>query len=159
MANPYKTLQVKVQSQNKLLRANEKSMSRAKLQMQCACAHRDGNGAISLNSPQGGPEGKSKFTNAPLYTCRECYKKLDLSQISQDEFDRSIDIMNRVCDIGKIRLDVKSDRDREMLNDVASVQFKLNTLLPDMFNAIVKGSKNGKKKQRNPYANSIRISR
>lgn len=158
MPNPYKTLQTKVQSQQKLLRANEKSISRARLQVQCACVHRDGNGAISLNSPQGGPNAKkSKFTGNALYTCRECFKDIDVSPIKQEDFDAAIDTIDRICDIAKIRLDCKTDRDRELLNDIASFQFQLRELMPNLFSTVTKGGK--KKKQNRGEDNSVRISR
>lgn len=160
MANPYKVLVSKIDAQHKLLNANEKSMKRAKLQMQCACPHRDGNGAISLNSPQGGGGGKkSKFTNAPLYTCRSCYREIDVSPIQEDEFNRAKDVIDRVLDIAKIRLDVKTDRDRELLTQIASLQFQLDDLVPNLYGAIVKNGKGKNKQKRSQYADTVRISR
>lgn len=160
MANPYKVLVTKVAAQNKLLRANERSMVRARLQMQCACVHKDANGAISLNSPQGGPNGrKSKITGAPLYVCRECYREIDVSPISQSDLDTALDTINRVIDISKIRLDVKTDRDRELLSQIANLQFENNDLIPNLYNVIVKTGNKGKKKQRSQYADTVRISR
>ena len=157
--NAYKTLQTRVQSQVKLLKANEKSIEKARLQMQCACVHRDGNGAISLNSPQGGGDGnKSRITGAPLYTCRECHKKLDLSQIKQEDFDLALDVLDRICDISKIRLDCKTDRDRDLLNDIATFQYQLNDLMRNLYNSAVKGGNKKKNKSRGED-NSVRISR
>ncbi len=160
MANPYKVLVTKVAAQNKLLRANERSMVRAKLQMQCACAHRDSNGAISLNSPQGGPNArKSKVTGAPLYVCRECFREIDVSPISEADLNSALDTLNRVFDISKIRLDVKTDRDQALLTQIANLQFETNDLVPNLYNAIVKSGNKGKKKQRSQYADTVRISR
>lgn len=157
--NVYKALQTKILAQGKLLRANEKGMKKAGLQMRCACTHHDGNGAISLNSPQGGPNAeKSKFTGAPLYMCRECYAKIDVSPISQEDFDKAIDTINRVLEIGKIKMDIRTDRDRELSEEVAEFQFKLHDMVPNIYSAIAKGGKK-KKEKRSPYAGMVSISR
>ena len=158
MANSYKVLNTKVQSQNKMIRMNEKTIEKAKLQLQCACAHRDQNGGLSLDTPHGGPNAqKSKFTGAPLYRCRECFRLLDLSRIDQATFDSSLNTINCVLDIGKMRLDLKSEKDRELENHLASLMFNLNTLLPDLFKSIVKTQGN-KKKKKGEYSDVVRIS-
>ena len=155
MANPYKIMQTRTQSQNKLVRANEKSLVRARLQIQCACVHRDGNGAINLDPPHG---EKSSITGAPLYTCHECYKKIDLNSISQEEFERALNVIDRICDVSKLRLDCKTDRDRELLSNIAQFQFQLNEMVRNLYNTAVKGN-NKKKKQHRGEDSSVRVSR
>lgn len=158
MANPYKQLSTKVQSQNKMIRLNRKTIEKAELQLQCACAHRDQNGAISIDTPHGPNAQKSRFTGAPLYRCRECFKQLDLAKIEQQRFDEGLNTINCVIDIGKMRLDCKNEKDRELLNSLASLQFQLNSLMPDLYKTIVKNQGGNKKKNRGEYADVMRVS-
>ena len=157
--NAYKIINNRIHSQGNLVKANRKSIERATLQLQCACPHRDANGAISINPPSGQNAEKSKITGAPLYQCRECYKKLDLSNISQEEFDKALYTICRVIDIGKIRGDYKSEKDRELMQNLSSIEFQLEEILPDVFQTIVKSGNRKKKKGRSGDDNNVRVSR
>ena len=157
MANSYKVLNTKVQSQNKMIRLNEKAIEKARLQLQCACAHRDQNGGLSIDTPHNNSP-KSRFTGAPLYRCRECYKLLDLSRIDQQKFDEGLNTINSTIDIGKMRLDIKNDKDRDLLNRLASLSYELNTIMPDLFKSILKTQgKKGKNKQKGEFSDVVRI--
>ena len=102
MANSHKSLVTQIQADEKLLIANRRAMDKVQLHFQCKCAHRDSNGSFALNVPGQNPK-KSQFTGAPLYRCRVCKKELDISNISEDEFMKALDLVNRVCDLSKIR--------------------------------------------------------
>lgn len=158
MGNSHKSLVTQIQADEKVLTANQRAMEKVKLQYQCKCAHRDANGVIALNPPgQGGK--KSPYTGAPLYRCRICKKELDISNISEEEFLKALDIVNRVYDLSKMYLDLRGEKDQEMLKDLSKRQYRDNTTLPDAYNAIRQGGRKKKKKQNNPMSGMIEVGR
>lgn len=159
MANSHKALVTQIQADEKVLLANRRAMDKVQLQFQCKCAHRDANGSFALIVPQGGGNAKkSRFTGAPLYRCRICKKELDISNISEEEFERSMDCINRVMDLGKMYLDLKSEKDQETLVTLSKQQYRLNSVMPDVYKTLRKGNRK-KKSNNNPMSGMIEVSR
>lgn len=157
MANSHKSLVTQIQADEKVLIANERAMGKVRLQFQCKCAHRDANGSFALNVP--GPNSKkSQYTGAPLYRCRVCKKELDISNISEEEFMKALDTINRVYDLSKMYLDLRSEKDQEMLKTLSKQQYRINSTLVDAFKTIRKGG-NKKKKNNNPMSGMIEVGR
>ena len=156
--NAYKILQAKIHSQGELLRANEKAMKTARLQQRCSCPHKDANGAISLNSPGGPNAKKSPITGAPLYMCRECGGFLDISQIPEEDFKKAMDVLVRVCDLAKMKVNCSSEKEQQLFNQIGLLQYQLQTLMPDLYNGIVKKT-GGRKEKKSQYAGLVTTSR
>lgn len=120
--------------------SNEKALEKIRLKMRCNCNHKDANGAFALIPPHGNG-AKSEFTNAPLYRCRVCQKQLDLTNISEDEFRKAVNAIDRVCDLIKMKADGGSDEEIKMIKSVSKFQYKLQRLIVDGYSALRKGKK------------------
>ena len=158
MANAHKALVTQIMADEKVLIANRKAMDKVQLQYQCKCSHRDANGSFALTAPSGNSK-KSPYTGAPLYRCRICKKEIDISNINEDKFAEALECMNSVCDIGKMYLDLNSEKDRETLSMISKLQYKLNALMPDLYGTIRKGGRKKKKGNDNPMSGLIEVGR
>jgi hypothetical protein len=159
MANSHKSLVTQIQADEKLLLANRRAMDKVQLQFQCKCAHRDSNGSFALAVPSGQNPKKSQYTGAPLYRCRVCKKELDISNISEEEFMKSLDVINRVCDLSKMYLDLRSEKDQETLKAFSKLQYRMNSMVPDAYKTIRKGGHKKKQGNNNPMSGMIEVSR
>ena len=159
MSNSHKSLVTQIQADEKVLIANQRAMDKVRLQFQCKCAHRDANGSFALSVPSGPNAKKSQFTGAPLYRCRVCKKELDISNISAEKFNEAMDLINRVYDLSKMHLDLRSEKDQETLAALSKQQYRLNSTLPDAFNTICKGGKKKKNRNNNPMSDMIVVGR
>ena len=157
MANSHKSLVTQIQADEKLMHANQRAMEKVELQFQSRCAHRDANGSFALNVP-GHNSKKSPYTGAPLYRCKVCKKELDISNISEDEFTKSLDCINRVFDLTKMYLDLRTEKDQETLVLISKLQYRINSILPDAFKTIRKGGRK-KKTNNNPNSGYIEVGR
>ena len=141
------------------LLANQHAMDKVRLQFQCKCAHRDANGSFALSVPSGQNSKRSPYNGAPLYRCRVCKKELDISNISEEEFTKALDIVNRVYDLGKMYLDLRSEKDQETLVSLSKQQYRTISTLPDVFKTIRKGGKKKKNRNNNPMSDAIIVDR
>ena len=158
MSNSHKSLVTQIQADEKVLIANQRAMDKVRLQFQCKCAHRDANGSFALSVPSSNSR-KSQYTGAPMYRCRVCKKELDISNISEEDFYKALDCINRVYDLSKMYLDLKSEKDQETLVALSKQQYRLNSLLPDAFNTIRKGGKKKKNRNNNPMSDFMSVGR
>ncbi len=158
MANAHKALATQILADEKVLIANRKAMDKVQLQYQSRCSHRDANGSFALIAPSGGGK-KSPYTGAPLYRCRICKKELDISNIDEKRFMESLDCINNVIDIGKLQLDLSSEKDQKMLETLGKMQYKLNTVIKDTYETIRKGGRKKKKTNNNPMSGLIEVGR
>lgn len=159
MANSHKSIVTQIQADEKVLIANQRAMDKVRLQFQCKCPHRDANGSFALAVPSGQNSKKSQFTGAPLYRCRVCKKELDISNISEEEFMKALDCINRVYDLSKMYLDLHSEKDQETLVTLSKQQYRMNAMLPDAFRTIRKGGRRKKNKNNNPMSGMIEVGR
>ena len=158
MANSHKSLVTQIQADEKVVIANERAMEKVRLQFQCKCTHRDANGSFALIVPSGNNSKKSPYTGAPLYRCRICKKELDISNISEEEFAKALDCINRVYDLGKMHLDLRAEKDQETLTTLSKLQYRNNSMLPDVYKTIRKGGrKNKNKHNNNPMSGLIEV--
>ena len=155
--NVHKDLVTQLQANEKIIDSNERAMSKVRLHTQCTCTHRDANGAFALIPPS--HNGKKSRRGNPVYRCRVCKKELDISNISEEAFFDALDIINSVYDIGKMYLDLKSEKDRKTLRRLSKQQYKINSMLPDVYKTIRKGGKKKNKGNNSPYAGVIGVSR
>ena len=158
MANNHKSLVTQIQADEKVLNANQRAMEKVKLHYQCKCAHRDPNGSFALNTP-GQNSKKSQFTGAPLYMCRVCKKSLDISNIPEEKFNEAMAIIDSVCDLSKMYLNLSTEKDLDLLKDIAKLQYKINNMVPDMYKTIRKGGNKKKNKNNNPMSGMIEVGR
>lgn len=156
--NSHKALVTQIQADESILKANQRAMEKVQLQYMCKCAHRDANGSFALSVPSGPNPRKSQYTGAPLYRCRVCKRELDISNISEDDFNRSLDCINRVYDLAKMYLDLRNEKDRELLKTLSKQQYRMNSLLPDAYKTIRKGG-HKKNKSTNPMSGMIEVGR
>lgn len=156
--NSHKSLVTQIQADEKVLLANRRAMDKVQLQFQCKCAHRDANGSFALSVPGQNPK-RSSFTGAPLYRCRVCKKELDISNISEEEFNKALDCINRVYDLSKMYLDLRSEKDQETLATLSKQQYRMNAMLPDAFKTIRKGGRKKKNNNNNPMSGMIEVGR
>ena len=145
MADFKKIIYQKVIEAGKLQVANEKGLNIAKIQKRCECHHKDINGGISLIPPVGGGR-KNPITGAPYYTCKTCKSEIDISKISQEDFDKALDTIVRVIDIAKMRAQLESEKDIELFEEMGRNQYFLLGTMPDIFKYISKNDKKKKKK-------------
>lgn len=158
MSSSHKSLVTQIKADEKILLANRRAMDKVQLQFQCKCAHRDGNGGFALSVPSGQNPRKSQFNGAPLYRCQVCGKELDISNISEEEFNRAFDIVNRVIDLSKMHLDLNSEKDLDTLKTLSKMQYRMNAMLPDAHKTIRKGGRK-KKNNNNPMSGMIEVGR
>ncbi len=158
MGNSHKSLVTQIQADEKVLIANQRAMDKVRLQFQCKCAHRDANGSFALNVP-GQNAKRSQYTGAPMYKCRVCKKELDISNISEEEFMKALDCINRVYDLSKMYLDLRGEKDQEMLKTLSKQQYRINSTLIDAFKTIRQGGRKKKQKNNNPMNGMIEVGR
>lgn len=159
MAHSHKKIVTEIQADEKVMLANRKAMDKVQIQYQCKCPHRDANGGLALIVPNGKNAKKSPFTGAPLYMCKVCKKELDISNISEEEFARSLDVINRVFELSKMHLDIGIEKDQETLTQLAKMEYRNIAVLPDAFKTIRKGGRRNKKKSNNPSSDYIEVNR
>ena len=160
MSNSHKSLVTQIQADEKVLLANRRAMDKVQLQFQCKCAHRDANGSFALSVPSGPNPKKSPVTGAPLYRCRVCKKELDISNISEEEFIKALDCINRVYDLAKMYLDLRNEKDQETLATLSKQQYRMNAMLPDAYKTIRKGGRKKKNNNNNnPASQYIEVGR
>ena len=147
--NNYKEYFRRIKAQNSLIKNTKKTTDSVSLQLQCSCAHRDANGGISIDSPRNGEV--NPITKGAVFHCRECLKPLDFSDMPQEEFERAIHTIDRLCDIGKMHLNFKNERDQNLLNDIAVYQYHTKTLMKNLYNACVKSKGKKKKKSKDSF--------
>ena len=56
-----------------------------------------------------------------------------------------------------MRLDFKSERDMDILDDLSAFQYKANTMLRDVYNSLSKQGKKKKKENKSPWAGMTRV--
>ena len=159
MGNSYKALATQILADGKVVNANERAMSTVRIESQCKCVHRDSNGGFALIVPSGGNVKKSKYTGAPLYTCKLCQKEIDVSNISEEEFERALNVIDRVCDLSKMHLNFSTEADQDLWKSVSKQQFKLLTIIEKCYRTIRKGGRKKKKNNNNPMSGLIEVSR
>ena len=155
--NVQKDLVTQIQANEKLVDSNERAMAKVRLHTQCTCTHRDSNGAFALIPPS--HNGKRSRRGNPVYRCRICKKELDISNIAEDAFNDALDILNSVYDLGKMHLDLKSEKDRKTLRRLSKQQYKMNAVMPDVYRVIRKGGKKKDKGNNSQYAGIVNVSR
>ena len=149
MANEAKLAYSKIEHLVKMKNVNTKGMNKVAIQIRCDCTHHDANGAINLAPPTaGGPKGK--FSDMPLYRCRTCNEMIDIAPVDQESFERAVDEINRICDVTKMRIDFKSERDLKIIEQIREFQYDANVLLRDAYNISTKQQKK-KQKQNKPF--------
>ena len=159
MSNSHKSLVTQIQADEKVVLANERAMEKVRSQFQCKCTHRDANGSFALIVPSGPNAKKSPYTGAPLYRCRICKKELDISNIGEDEFARALNCIDRVFDLGKMHLDLRSEKDQETLGTLSKQQYRATNTLPDVYKTIRKGGRKNKNKNKNPMGDVMEVRR
>lgn len=153
-----KALATQISADKKRANENHRALDKVRLNYQCKCAHRDMNGAFALNPPQGNKPKQNPFTGKALYRCRICEKELDISQIVQEDYQRALDTIDRILDIGKMHMDLNTERDRELLTLVAKMQYQLQSTIPDLYKAICNGNKR-KKRPNNLMSGMVSVGR
>lgn len=159
MGSNYKSLANQILADNKVVSANERAMSTVRIESQCKCVHRDSNGAFALIVNSGGNVKKSRYTGAPLYMCRLCQKEIDVSTISEEEFERALNVIDRVCDLSKMHLNFSTESDQDLWKSLSKQQFKLHTIIDKCFKTIRKGGRKKKKDNNNSMNNLMDVAR
>lgn len=145
MAKKHKAMVDEIIANEKLLISNHRALDKVQFTSQCTCCHRDANGSFALIVP--GPNGKkSSITGAPLYTCKICKKEIDISNITEAEFEKAYDVFDRVCDVSKLQLDVNTEKDEKLHKRLKKFQYMMPEIR-DAYKGISKGR--GKKKNKN----------
>ena len=153
-----KALATQISADRKRALENHRALDKVRLNYQCKCPHRDMNGAFALNPPQGNNPKKNPFTGKALYRCRQCEKELDISQIPQEDYQKALDTIDRILDIGKMHMDLNSERDRDLLELVSKMQYQIQSTIPDLYKAICNGNKR-KKKPNNHMSGMVSVGR
>ena len=112
--------------------------------LQCKCSHCDTNGNPAVFKH---PNATSPVTNNPLFVCRICKKYLDIYEVSQEEFDRAVDIIDRSADVVKIRLNPSTrstEEDQKLYRSVYKMQYFVTGKFVDLVKAA--RTRNTKKK-------------
>ena len=91
--------------------------------------------------------------------CRVCKKSLDISNIPEEKFAEALAIIDSVCDLSKMYLNLSTEKDLDLLKDIAKLQYKINNMLPDMYKTIRKGGNKKKNKNNNPMSGMIEVGR
>ena len=119
--------------------------SKEKIKIRCKCPHVDENGKSTLFRS----DKKSDITGNPLFVCRLCGAYLDIGEITDDEIIKSIDTINRMCEIIKMRLRPEvSEDDDDDFKTVWKILYSLKGgKLSDLFKAARR--RNNKKRMGN----------
>lgn len=122
----------------------EKVTAKEKLKLRCKCQHIDESGKAVLFKSN---DKKSDITGAPLFVCRLCGSYIDISELTEDELNKSIDNVCRAIDIVKMRLNSeKSEADHENYKTVWRIQYTLKSgKLTDLFKAARNRNKKNKR--------------
>lgn len=134
----------KVKANRKVIKNNDVVVRKLSLQTRCQCAHRDENGKFALITPNA-KSPKSPYTEAPLYRCSICEETMDLSPITEERLLASIDTINSLLNIAKMKIDFRSEKDRKIFNQISKIIYRNYTLVPDIYKMV----QNGKKKKNN----------
>ena len=155
MSTGYKALSNRVKSQANMIRANEKSLQLARLNTQCICAHRDLAGNIDLIGPNPNNQNnkKSPVTGNYYFTCRSCGEQIDVTGVTEKEYEVLSETYMRVINLIKLHLNLKDGEDQGTLKRLATTEFEFRTLVRDGYRAIRKNDNGRKKKKKgnNPF--------
>lgn len=129
------------------IRNVEKVTAKEKLKIRCQCQHTDESGKTMMFASH---EKKSPYTGAPLFVCRLCGQYVDISEITEEELDKSIDTIARAAEIIKIRLrPERSDEDKKAYKrDVKVLYMMRSGQFMDLFKAARKRTKGNNRSNR-----------
>lgn len=140
----------------------ERSMRAARDHYRCKCRHQTDDGSIENLRPYKAKEahGRKLRDNGNYYQCPICGEVFNIAPITEEEFLAAMDIVISAGSLTKVKMDYKTEKDRELGKKIGEYLWLTRTLLPDMYNMISKNGKGKKKKHnRNPYADRISVSR
>lgn len=126
---------------------NRMMTDRALEENKCTCTHTV-KGDMKLKPGKSYNQGNGQLN----YICSECQKEVRIRNISDDEIDRSIDVIDNMIDIIKLSADMTKEGDAKIVKKLAKVQFRLRNEIKDLYKAAK--SKNGKGKKKNKGGNS-----
>lgn len=119
----------------------EKSLRKYREKRQCDCMHKR----------DGGPSlGKSKDPGDGnlVYQCWCCRKKVDLERIDQQKLEDACKLIDKAIDIIKLSCSTTDAADKELVEKLGKVQYRVRNLIPDAYKTALKAnSKKGKKKE------------
>lgn len=145
---------VVVKNTTEEIRSARRSVQKLEERNMCFCPHTDSEGRLALTSVKG---ARSDITGAPMFACRLCTKYIDISEITDDDFIRAVDTIDRYLDVIKMCLSNSSEEDMKDLKRCAKFQKFLNGKFRDLATAAKR--KNKKKKNRSSGDSRFTINR
>lgn len=126
------------------IRNVEKVTAKEKLKVRCQCQHVDEGGKAVLFKSD---KEKSPYTGAPLFVCRICGQYIDISEITEEKLEDSMDTIARAGDIIKMRLRAEqNEEDEKNLKRVSKIIYDMRSgKFRDLFRAARKRNNNGRR--------------
>ncbi len=154
----FKDVVTKVLATDKELIANRKAIDKVQRKLYCDCNHKDINGQYALIPPQG-PDAPKSRSGMPLYRCKMCKKLLDLSTVSEDELNKALEVLDRIADLAKMKLEFNSEEELKLFKTITKRQYQVGTLYPDLYTAIRKSGKKNKNRNNERTVEIVRPGR
>ena len=129
----------KIRKDMEAIDKQEKSLRKFREKKQCDCMHKDADGPSLIKSKEQGAK--------PLdYKCINCRKMVDLERIPQEKLKDACDTVDKAIDIIKLSCSPKDAADKELVEKLGKVQYRIRNLIPEAYKTALKAnSKRGKK--------------
>ena len=138
LKNVYKNNSKIIQDKRRLAEKARGNISKIEGKIVCECQHLDKNGEVAMRvlKNDGG---------RPMVVCKLCGKKIDITNKPDSEIDNAIAIIDYMCDVIKIGLNITNDKDADAYKKIAKLQYRTNYQLKALYNQ-AKSRKGSKKK-------------
>lgn len=157
-----------IRKRGKLIAEQELKLNRGKEKNKCECSHTS-HGELDVIPAK----NKGKLT----YICRSCQKEIDFTKIPEKtEVDNdgkvrvnangqeirlaiglsdACNTVDRAIDTIKITLDLHNEKDKEMLDELAVIQYRVRNQITQLYGKSLSKSNGGNRKKRNDDNDSM----